>query len=35
MPVFGCVIEKDPSTDYIIIGTEYGVFSTDMEKKKL
>ncbi len=29
MPVFGCVIEKDPSTDYIIIGTEYGVFSTD------
>jgi hypothetical protein len=29
MPVFGCVIEKDPATDVIIIGTEYGVFSTD------
>ena len=29
MPVFGCVIEKDPDTDVIIIGTEYGVFSTD------
>jgi len=29
MPVFGCVVEKDPSTDVIIIGTEYGVFSTD------
>jgi hypothetical protein len=29
MPVFGCVIEKDPTTDYIILGTEYGVFSTD------
>jgi hypothetical protein len=26
MPVFGCVIEKDPATDVIIIGTEYGVF---------
>tara|TARA_B100001287_G_scaffold275587_1_gene283655 strand:+ start:24829 stop:27921 length:3093 start_codon:yes stop_codon:yes gene_type:complete len=29
MPVFGCVIEKNPDTDEIIIGTEYGVFSTD------
>jgi hypothetical protein len=29
MPVFGCVIEKNPSNDQIIIGTEYGVFSTD------
>jgi len=29
MPVFGCVIERDPSSDVIIIGTEYGVFTTD------
>ena len=29
MPVFGCVVERDPSTDVIILGTEYGVFSTD------
>ena len=29
MPVFGCIIEKDPNTDIIIIGTTYGVFSTD------
>ena len=29
MPVFGCVIERDPSTDIIVIGTEYGVFTTD------
>jgi hypothetical protein len=29
MPVFGCIIERDPSTDVIIIGTTYGVFSTD------
>ena len=29
MPVFGCVIERDPTTDVIIIGTEYGIFSTD------
>ena len=29
MPVFGCIVEKDPSTDVIVIGTEYGVFSTD------
>ncbi|MBG15714.1 MAG: hypothetical protein CL853_05110 [Crocinitomicaceae bacterium] len=27
MPVFGCVLEKDPSTDVVVIGTEYGVFS--------
>ena len=26
MPVFGCIIEKDPNTDIIIIGTTYGVF---------
>ena len=29
MPVFGCIVERDPSTDVIIIGTTYGVFSTD------
>ena len=29
MPVFGSVLERDPSTDVIIIGTEYGVFTTD------
>ena len=29
MPVFGCIVERDPSTDIIIIGTAYGVFSTD------
>ena len=29
MPVFGCVIERDPTTDVIVIGTEYGIFSTD------
>ena len=29
MPVFGCVIERDPLSDVIIIGTEYGVFTTD------
>ena len=28
MPVFGSVLERDPSTDVIVIGTEYGV-STD------
>ena len=27
MPVFGCILEKDPSTDVVVIGTEYGVFS--------
>ena len=29
MPVFGCIVERDPTTDVIIIGTTYGVFSTD------
>ena len=29
MPVFGCIVERDPATDVIVIGTEYGVFSTD------
>ena len=29
MPVFGCIVERDPSTDIIVIGTAYGVFSTD------
>ena len=29
MPVFGSVLERDPSTDVIVIGTEYGVFTTD------
>ena len=29
MPVFGCIIERDPATDIIVIGTAYGVFSTD------
>ena len=29
MPVFGCIIERDPATDIIVIGTEYGVFTTD------
>ena len=29
MPVFGCIVERDPTTDVIIIGTSYGVFSTD------
>ncbi len=29
MPVFGCVVERDPSTDVIIVGTEYGVYSTN------
>ena len=29
MPVFGCIIERDPTTDIIVIGTEYGVFTTD------
>jgi hypothetical protein len=29
MPVFGCVIERDPTTDIIVIGTEFGVFTTD------
>ena len=29
MPVFGSVLEKDPATDVIVIGTEYGVFTTD------
>tara|TARA_Y100000589_G_C27197935_1_gene647883 strand:+ start:3171 stop:6284 length:3114 start_codon:yes stop_codon:yes gene_type:complete len=29
MPVFGCIVERDPSTDIIVIGTEYGVFTTD------
>lgn len=28
MPVFGCIVERDASSDVIIIGTEYGVFST-------
>ena len=29
MPVFGCIVERDPSTDIIVIGTAYGVYSTD------
>ena len=29
MPVFGCIIERDPTTDIIVIGTAYGVFTTD------
>jgi hypothetical protein len=29
MPVFGCVVEKDPATDVILLGTEYGIFSTN------
>ncbi len=29
MPVFGSVLERDPSTDVIVIGTEYGIFTTD------
>ncbi len=29
MPVFGCIIERDPTSDIIVIGTEYGVFTTD------
>jgi photosystem II stability/assembly factor-like uncharacterized protein len=29
MPVFGCIVERDPNTDVIVIGTTYGVFSTD------
>ena len=27
MPVFGCIVERDPSTDIIVIGTAYGVYS--------
>lgn len=29
MPVLGCIIERDPTTDIIVIGTAYGVFTTD------
>jgi hypothetical protein len=29
MPVFGCIVERDPTSNVIIIGTAYGVFSTD------
>ena len=29
MPVFGCVVERDASSDVIVIGTEYGIFTTD------
>ena len=29
MPVLGCIVERDPTTDIIVIGTAYGVFTTD------
>ena len=29
MPVFGCVVERDASSDVIVIGTAYGIFTTD------
>jgi hypothetical protein len=29
MPVFGCIVELNPATNQVILGTEYGIFSTD------